>query len=81
MTMGPIRAIATFAAVGESDPAPGIKALAGRTAGLVAGAFVLTIVLGVGVIGAWRISFPMLIGACGVAFEFLLRLRLRKPDA
>ena len=41
MTMGPIRAIAVFSKVGESDGAPGVRALVGRSALMVAGAFVL----------------------------------------
>ena len=51
MTMGPIRAIATFSVVGDDDAAPEVKALAGRAAGLVAGAFVVTVVIGTGVQG------------------------------
>ncbi len=52
MTMGPIRAIAVFSKVDESDAASGVRALAGRSALLVAGAFVLTVLIGNAVLGA-----------------------------
>ena len=71
MTMGPIRAIAVFSKVGESDAAPGVRALAGRAALLVAGAFALTVVIGNGVLTAWGVSFPVLIAAAGVVLVAL----------
>ncbi|MEE4120172.1 MAG: MarC family protein [Paracoccaceae bacterium] len=81
MTMGPIRAIATFSVVGEDDAAPEVRALAGRAAGLVAGAFVVTVLIGTGVQGAWGISFPVLIGAGGVALLALSLQALLAPPA
>ena len=62
MTMGPIRAIAVFSRVGERDDAPGVKSLALRSTALVAGAFGLTVAIGNGVLTAWGVSFPALIG-------------------
>jgi len=81
MTMGPIRAIATFSVVGEDDTAPGVKGLAGRAAGLVAGAFIVTVLIGTGVLGAWGISFPVLIAAGGVALAALSLQALLVPPA
>jgi len=81
MTMGPIRAIATFSVVGEDDAAPEVKALAGRAAGLVAGAFVVTVLIGTGVQGAWGISFLVLIGAGGVALLAMSLQALLAPPA
>ncbi len=81
MTMGPIRAIATFSVVGEDDAAPEVRALAGRAAVLVAGAFVVTVVIGTGVLGAWGIAFPVLIGAGGVALLALSLQALLAPPA
>jgi multiple antibiotic resistance protein len=82
MTMGPIRAIATFSVVGEDDAAPEVRALARRAAALVAGAFVVTVVIGTGVLGAWGITFPVLIGAGGVAlFALSLQALLAPPAA
>jgi multiple antibiotic resistance protein len=81
MTMGPIRAIAAFSVVGEDDAAPEVKALAGRAAGLVAGAFVVTVLIGTGVQDAWGISFPVLIGAGGVALLALSLQALLAPPA
>lgn len=80
MTMGPIRAIATFSLVGEDDSALEVRALAGRAAALVAGAFVVTVVIGTGVLGAWGITFPVLIGAGGAAlFALSLQVLLAPP--
>jgi multiple antibiotic resistance protein len=81
MTMGPIRAIATFSVVGEDDAAPEVRALAARAAALVAGAFVVTVLIGTGVQGAWGISFPVLIGAGGVALLALSLQALLAPPA
>jgi multiple antibiotic resistance protein len=81
MTMGPIRAIATFSVVGADDAAPEVRALARRAAGLVAGAFVVTVLIGTGVLGAWGISFPVLIGAGGVALLALSLQALLVPPA
>lgn len=74
MTMGPIRAIAVFSRVGEDDAKPEVKALANRSALLVAAAFVVAVVIGLGALGAWGVSFPVLIGAGGIAL-FALSLR------
>ncbi len=71
MTMGPIRAIAVFSKVGEIDATPGVRALAGRSALLVAGAFGLTVVMGNAVLAAWGVSFPVLIGAGGLVLVAL----------
>lgn len=71
MTMGPIRAIAVFSRVGESDAAPGMRALAGRSALMVAGAFALTVLIGNAVLAAWGVSFPVLIAAGGVVLVAL----------
>lgn len=82
MTMGPIRAIATFSVVGEDDAAPEVRAMAGRAAALVAGAFAVTVVIGTGVLGAWGITFPVLIGAGGAAlFALSLQALLAPPAA
>ena len=79
MTMGPIRAIAVFAKVGDSDGAPGVRALAGRSALLVAGAFALTVVIGNAVLGAWGVSFPVLIAAGGLVLVALSLQALLVP--
>lgn len=71
MTMGPIRAIAVFSRVGERDDAPAVRALATRAAGLVAAAFVMTVLIGNTVLTAWGVSFPALIGAAGVVLAVL----------
>jgi multiple antibiotic resistance protein len=81
MTMGPIRAIAAFSMVGDDDAASEVRALAGRAAALVAGAFILTVLIGTGVQGAWGISFPVLIGAGGVALFALSLQALLAPTA
>lgn len=74
MTMGPIRAIAVFSRVGDSDDAPGVRGLATRAAALVAGAYLLAVFVGNGALTAWGVSFPVLIGAAGVAL-FALSLQ------
>lgn len=81
MTMGPIRAIAVFSKVGESDAAPGVRALADRSALLVAGAFVLTVLIGNASLGAQGISFPVLIGAGGLVLVALSLQALLVPAA
>ena len=48
MTMGPIRAIAVFGNVGDSDADPDVRSLANRAAALVAGAYVLAVLMGNG---------------------------------
>jgi small neutral amino acid transporter SnatA (MarC family) len=79
MTMGPIRAIAVFSKVGESDTAPGVRALAGRSALLVAFAFALAVAIGNAVLGAWGVSFPVLIAAGGVVLVALSLQALLVP--
>lgn len=79
MTMGPIRAIAVFSKVGESDTAPGVRALATRSAGLVAGAFLVAVIMGSGALTAWGVSFPVLIGAAGAALFALSLQALLNP--
>ena len=79
MTMGPIRAIAVFSRVGDDDAAPEVRALAARSAALVAGAFALAVVIGTGALGAWGVSFPVLIGAGGVALFALSLQALLNP--
>jgi small neutral amino acid transporter SnatA (MarC family) len=81
MTMGPIRAIAVFSRMGESDDAPGVRSLAFRSAGLVAAAFVMTVLIGNGVLTAWGVSFPMLILAGGVVLTALSLQTLLAPAA
>jgi multiple antibiotic resistance protein len=79
MTMGPIRAIAVFSSVGDSDTAPGIRALASRSAGLVASAFLLAVLIGNAVLTAWGVSYPVLIGAAGLALFALSLQTLLTP--
>ena len=76
MTMGLIRAIAVFGNVGNSDADPDVRSLASRAAGLVAGAYVLAVLMGNGALTAWGVSFPVLIGAAGCAL-FALSLQSR----
>jgi small neutral amino acid transporter SnatA (MarC family) len=81
MTMGPIRAIAVFSRVGDRDDAPGVRALATRSAALVAGAFLLTVLLGDAALSAWGVSFPALIAAGGVVLIALSMQALLMPAA
>ncbi|HBG96604.1 MAG TPA: hypothetical protein DDY14_15070 [Chromatiaceae bacterium] len=81
MTMGPIRAIAVFSRVGTDDAQPEVRSLANRSALLVAGAFLVAILMGTGALGAWGISFPVLIGAGGVALFALSLQTLLAPPA
>lgn len=81
MTMGPIRAIAVYSHVGDDDSAPEVRDMARRAAALVAGAFVLAVVIGTGALGAWGVSFPVLIGAGGVALFALSLQALLAPPA
>jgi small neutral amino acid transporter SnatA (MarC family) len=82
MTMGPIRAIAVHSRVGDDDAAPEVQAIAAHAAALVAGAFVLAVMIGTGALGAWGVSFPVLIGAGGVAlFALSLQALLAPPTA
>jgi small neutral amino acid transporter SnatA (MarC family) len=81
MTMGPIRAIAVFSRVGADDAQPEVKSLANRSALLVAGAFLVAILMGTGALGAWGVSFPVLIGAGGVALFALSLQTLLAPPA
>lgn len=81
MTMGPIRAIAVYARVGDDDNAPEVRAMAGRAAALVAGAFALAVVVGTGALEAWGVSFPVLVGAGGVALFALSLQALLAPPA
>ena len=79
MTMGPIRAVAVFSGVGDGDDAPGVRTLANRSAALVAGAFVMTVIVGNAVLTAWGVSFPALIGAAGVVLLALSLQALLSP--
>ena len=79
MTMGPIRAIAVFSRIGESDSAPGVRALALRASALVAGAFLLTVLIGNAVLMAWGVSYPILIAAGGVVLIALSLQALLAP--
>lgn len=79
MTMGPIRAIAVFSRVGDADDAPGVQDLARRAALLMAAAFAMTILLGTGVLQAWGVSFPALIGAGGLVLVALSFQSLLNP--
>jgi small neutral amino acid transporter SnatA (MarC family) len=81
MTMGPIRAIAVFSKVGARDDAPGVRALAFRAAGLVAAAFLMTVLIGNGVLTAWGVSYPILILAGGVVLTALSLQTLLSPAA
>jgi multiple antibiotic resistance protein len=80
MTMGPVRALAVFSKVGDSDTAPGVRALAIRSAGLVCAAFLLTVLIGNGVLTAWGVSFPALIGAGGLVLVALSLQTLLLPN-
>lgn len=80
MTMGPLRALAVFSKVGDSDTAPGVRALAIRSAGLVGAAFLLTVLIGNGVLTAWGVSFPALIGAGGLVLVALSLQTLLLPN-
>jgi small neutral amino acid transporter SnatA (MarC family) len=81
MTMGPIRAIAVFSAVGDSDSAASVRALAKRSAALVAAAFTLAVLIGNAVLTAWGVSYPALIGAGGVILMALSLQALLAPAA
>lgn len=80
MTMGPVRALAVFSRVGSSDTAPGVRSLALRSCGLVAAAFVLTVLIGNGVLTGWGVSFPALIGAGGLVLVALSLQTLLQPN-
>ena len=79
MTMGPIRAIAVYSHVGETDDAPGVQALAFRSAAMVAAAFVMTVLVGSAVLQAWGVSFPALIAAAGLVLMALSLQALMTP--
>jgi small neutral amino acid transporter SnatA (MarC family) len=71
MTMGPIRALAVFSRVGESDHSPGVRSLAFRSSGLVAAAFVLTVLIGNAVLENWGVGFSTLVAAGGLVLVSL----------
>jgi small neutral amino acid transporter SnatA (MarC family) len=81
MTMGPIRAIAVYSKVGESDTAPGVRELATRSTALVAGAFLMTVLIGNAVLSAWGVSYPALIAAGGIVLVALSLQSLFAPPA
>ncbi len=81
MTIGPIRAIAIFGTFGDSDSAPGVAALANRSAALVAAAYAVAVLMGNGALTAWGVSFPVLIGAAGFALFALSLQGLLNPSA
>ncbi len=79
MTMGPIRAVAVFSRVGTRDDAPGVRPLAIRATGLVAVAFLLTVLVGNGVLTNWGVAYPTLILAGGVVLTALSLQTLLSP--
>lgn len=81
MTMGPIRAIAVYSHVGESDDAPGVQALAFRAAAMVAAAFLMTVVVGSASLQSWGVSLPALIAAAGLVLMALSLQSLMAPAA
>lgn len=81
MAMGPIRAITTFSVVGEDHAAQEVRALEARAAALVAGAVLVTVLIGTGVQGPGGISFPLLIAAGSVALFTLSPQALLAPLA
>lgn len=81
MTMGPIRAVAVFASVGNDDADPAVRALAWKSSALVAAAFVVTIVMGLGSLQSSGVSFPVLIGTGGVALFAISLQALMAPAA
>jgi hypothetical protein len=81
MTMGPVRAVAVYSRVGDSDEAPGVRALATRSAALVAAAFLLTVLVGDSVLSAWGVSIPALIAAGGLVLIALSTQALLLPSA
>jgi small neutral amino acid transporter SnatA (MarC family) len=58
MTMGPIRAIAVFSRVGETMPSPRSRRSPTAPRLLVAGAFLVAILMGTGALGAWGVASP-----------------------
>jgi multiple antibiotic resistance protein len=74
MTMGPIRAVSVFGNVGENDADPATRSLANRSAAMVAGAYLMAVLMGNGALTALGVSFPVLIGAAGVTL-FALSLQ------
>jgi small neutral amino acid transporter SnatA (MarC family) len=80
MTMGPIRAIAVFSNVGQDDADPAVRAMAWRASSLVAGAYIVAVVIGLGALGAWGVRFPVLIGAGGVTLFALSLQALLAPS-
>lgn len=79
MTMGPIRAISVFGNVGDSDTAAGVQPLANRSAALLAGGYIVAVLMGNGALSAWGVSFPVLIGAAGAALFALSLQGLLNP--
>lgn len=80
MTMGPVRAVAVFSKVGESDTAPGVRSLAFRSSALAAAAFLLALFIGNGVLRNWGVTFPVLIGAAGLVLVALSLQTLLWPS-
>ena len=80
MTMGPVRALAVFSKVGESDTAPGVRSLAFRSSALVAAAFLLAVLIGNGVLRNWGVTFPVLIVAAGLVLVALSLQTLLWPS-
>lgn len=81
MTMGPIRALAVFSRVGDRDDAPGVRQLALRASGLVAAAFVLTVLIGNVVLENWGVRLSTLIAAGGLVLVTLSLQGLLSPAA
>jgi multiple antibiotic resistance protein len=80
MTMGPVRALAVFSKVDDNDTAPGVRALAFRSSGLVGAAFLLTVLIGNSVLTGWGVSFAALIGAGGLVLVALSLQTLLMPN-
>lgn len=79
-TMGPVRALAVFSKVGTSDTATGMRSLAMRSCVLVAAAFLLTVLIGNGVLLGWGVSLSTLIGAGGLIIVALSLQTLLMPN-
>lgn len=79
MTMGPIRAVAVFGAVGSDDKAPGVQRLALHAALITAVAFIFATIGGTSTLAGWRVSLPVVIGSTGVVLLALSLQSLLKP--
>jgi len=80
MTMGPVHAVAVFASYGEDDKDPNVRALAGRSLGLLAAAFVAAVLFGDQILASWGVGLPALIGAAGMILIVLSLHATLKPS-